>query len=73
MDSDHAIFSFTEMQEICHLDGMDQWEKVTNPNDSVEYHFYLASFLPSAKAHVPEDFEQIEKIFFSLFVSTEDH
>ena len=44
-----------------------------NPNDQVECHFYLASFLPSAKDHVHEEFQEIERMFFSLFVSTEDH
>ena len=43
-------------------------------NNSVEECcFYLASFLPSGKKHFPQEFEKIEKMFFSLFVSQEDH
>ena len=64
MDRDNSFSSFTELQQICHVDRIDQWEKVTNLNDSVECHFYLASFLPSAKEHVHEEFEQIEKCSF---------
>ena len=67
------LLFFTEMQEICLVDGMDQWPKVMNLNDSVECHFYLDLFLASGKEHFPEEFEQIEKMFFSLFVSQEDH
>ena len=42
-------------------------------NDQVECHFYLQSFLPSGKKQFPVDFELIEKMYFSLFVSQEDH
>ena len=73
VNTDHAYFSFTELQEICHLDGMERWEKVMNPNDQVELHFYLRCFLPSGKRHFQKDFDWIEKMFFSLFVSEEDH
>ena len=73
MDTNHAYFSFMELQEIFHLDGMDQWAKVLNPSDQVEFHLYLRSFLPSAKNEIYEDFDRIEKMYFSLFELTEDH
>ena len=44
-----------------------------NPNDPVQCCSYLASFLSSGKEHMPQEFEQIEKMFLSLFVSQEDH
>ena len=52
---------------------MDQWEKVMNPNGQVEFLFYLRSFLPSAKNEINDDYDWIEKMYFSLFESTEDH
>ena len=73
MDTDHSYFSFMKLQEIFHLDGMDQWEKVLNPNGQVEFHFYLLSLHPSAKQNFPKDFDWIEKMYFSLFELTEDH
>ena len=62
-----------ELQEIFHLDGMDQWVKVLNPKGQVELLIYLRSFLPSAKNEINQDFDRIEKMYFSLFESTEDH
>ena len=44
-----------------------------NPNGQVEFHLYLRSFLPSARNEINADYDQIEKMYFSLFESTEDH
>ena len=52
---------------------MDRWGKVLNPKGQVELLFYLRSFLPSAKNEINQDFDRIEKMYFSLFESTEDH
>jgi hypothetical protein len=72
-DTEHVTISFTDMQEICFMDGMDQWPKLINPNDSIQFSFFLHSFLPSGKEHFPSLFEKVENLFFSLFVSEEDH
>ena len=71
--TDHAFFFFTELQEIFHLDGMDQWEKLLKPNDQLKWHIYLRTFIPSAKNKIHQDFDWIEKMYFSLFESEVDH
>ena len=73
VDTDYAHFSFTDMQEICFIDGMDRWPKLINPKDLIQCTFLLVSFLPSAKEHYSSLFEKVEDLFFSLFVSQEDH
>jgi hypothetical protein len=73
VDTEHANLSFGDMQQICFMDGMDQWPKLVNPNGSVQLSFFLHSFLPSGKEHFPSLFEKVENLFFSLFVNKEDH
>ena len=67
------LFLFLDLRQICFLDGMDEWPKLIDPSDNIQFNFDLVSFLPSAKDTVPALFKSVEEMFFSLFVLDQDH
>ena len=73
VNSDYAQFSFTEMKNIFPLDGMDQWPKLLDPNDSLVCKLSLVSFMPSAKTNHEIEYTKVKELFQSVFVSKQDH
>ena len=71
-DRNYTKFSFADMQEIFFLDRMDTWPKLLDQNDSMEFTFSLASFLPSVE-NFPILFDIVENFFHSMFQSEHNY
>ena len=60
VDTDYAHFSFADIQEICFIDGMDQWPKLINPKDSIQCTFFLSLFFLPQKSITPHCLKRLK-------------